>query len=207
LEAHVALKNAFLRTDREFIADCSGTTACTVLLELCTGRLWVANVGDSRAILCRGGRALALSIDHKADLPCESERIRKAGGMNANVVFVHAMLCFVINRRVMGELAVSRAIGDRDFKENKVELIIAEPDTTEECILDSDTFLLLASDGLYDVMTNDACCEYITRALRTHGDANRAAADIVTHATQVLHSRDNVSVIILVLHRNTGTEE
>jgi len=189
-EPDVALKNGFLRTDTDFIAgerltnDRSGTTACTVLLELSTGRFWVANVGDSRAVLCRAGHAFVLSIDHKADRADEVERIRKAGG-------------FVINKRVMGELAVSRAIGDSDFKEQEVKLVIADPEIKEERASDADSFMLIACDGLYDVMTNDDCCNYISHALSTHGDINRAATDIVNHSIQTLHSRDNVSAIIL----------
>ena len=67
----------------EFIEQCrdtSGTTAVCILIEHSTRRLWVANVGDSRAVLCRKGTVLALTRDHKADRPDEVERIRKAGG-------------------------------------------------------------------------------------------------------------------------------
>ena len=55
----------------------------TALVDHGSGQLWVANVGDSRAVLCRAGDAMALSTDHKADRADEVDRIRKAGGMSS----------------------------------------------------------------------------------------------------------------------------
>lgn len=60
---------------------------------------YVANIGDSRAVLCRGGQPLPLSIDHKPDLTEERNRIEKAGG-------------FVKEGRVNGTLSLSRSFGD-----------------------------------------------------------------------------------------------
>ena len=89
--------------------DTSGTTAVAVLISHASHTLWVAHVGDSRAVLLSSSASassplvLPLTSDHKADRPDEVERIRAAGG-------------FVVHKRVMGELAISRAIGDLDFK-------------------------------------------------------------------------------------------
>lgn len=62
-----------------------------------------ANVGDARAVLCRGGKAIDLSIDHKASREDEQERIKKQGG-------------YIVFERVLGRLAITRAFGDFDCK-------------------------------------------------------------------------------------------
>lgn len=100
------LRTAFLRTDKEFItpktAPQSGSTAATVLLM--GRRLFACNVGDSRVVLCRGGgQCVELTSDHKPSRPDEAARVRAAGG-------------FILHKRVMGELAITRAFGDKSFK-------------------------------------------------------------------------------------------
>ncbi len=99
------LKSTFLKTDADFLATSAhpqhGSTATTALV--LGRRLYSANVGDSRTMICRNFEPMLLSQDHKPTREDESKRIRDAGG-------------FVINNRVMGELAVSRAFGDVDFK-------------------------------------------------------------------------------------------
>lgn len=153
LEVSQALTNAFLETDGQFLAssdvkDKSGTTALCALLEHDTGRLWVANAGDSRAVLCRRGAAVPLSWDHKPTRPEETKRIQSAGG-------------FVIGKRVMGELAVSRALGDRIFKAEEMRLITASPEVHEEVVGKEDSFLLLACDGVYDVVSNKEVIAFV----------------------------------------------
>ena len=102
-----ALRDAFLKTDRLFLSKSPtpdhGSTATTVLL--LGQRLFCANVGDSRTVLCRNFKIVPLSHDHKPSRPDEAKRIRDAGG-------------YVIANRVMGELAVSRAFGDSNFKKS-----------------------------------------------------------------------------------------
>ena len=100
------LKVSYLRTDKDFIspktAPQSGSTAATVILM--GRRLFAANVGDSRVVLCRGGgQCVELTSDHKPSRPDEAARVRAAGG-------------FILHKRVMGELAITRAFGDKSFK-------------------------------------------------------------------------------------------
>merc|ERR1712176_1237200 len=100
------IKQAYLFTDREFIspksAPQSGSTAATIILM--GRRLFAANVGDSRVVLCReGGQCVELTSDHKPSRPDEAARVRAAGG-------------FILHKRVMGELAITRAFGDKSFK-------------------------------------------------------------------------------------------
>ena len=104
-----SLKSAFLDFDArmkplcEEVGDRSGATATTVLLT--PSHIICANSGDSRSVLCRGGKPYALSRDHKPDLDDERQRIVNAGGT-------------VFMKRVNGNLAVSRALGDFPYKQN-----------------------------------------------------------------------------------------
>ena len=94
--------------------------------------LYTANVGDARIVLCRNGKALRLSYDHKGSDENEGKRISNAGGL-------------ILNNRVNGVLAVTRALGDAYMK----ELVTGHPYTTETVIQpDIDEFLILACDGV-----------------------------------------------------------
>jgi protein phosphatase PTC1 len=94
--------------------------------------LYTANVGDARIILCRGGRALRLSYDHKGSDENEGRRIANAGGL-------------ILNNRVNGVLAVTRALGDAYMK----DLVTGHPYTTETVIQpDLDEFIIIACDGV-----------------------------------------------------------
>ena len=94
--------------------------------------LYTANVGDARVVLCRNGKALRLSYDHKGSDDNEGKRIASAGGL-------------ILNNRVNGVLAVTRALGDAYMK----DLVTGHPYTTETVIQpDIDEFLILACDGV-----------------------------------------------------------
>lgn len=94
--------------------------------------LYTANVGDARIILCRSGKALRLSYDHKGSDENEGKRITNAGGL-------------ILNNRVNGVLAVTRALGDAYMK----ELVTGHPYTTETVIQpDMDEFIIIACDGV-----------------------------------------------------------
>ena len=96
--------------------------------------LYTANVGDARIVLCRNGKALRLSYDHKGSDENEGKRISNAGGL-------------ILNNRVNGVLAVTRALGDAYMK----DLVTGHPYTTETVIQpDIDEFLILACDGVSD---------------------------------------------------------
>lgn len=94
--------------------------------------LYTANVGDARIILCRNGKALRLSYDHKGSDENEGKRIANAGGL-------------ILNNRVNGVLAVTRALGDTYMK----DLVTGHPYTTETVIQhDLDEFIIIACDGV-----------------------------------------------------------
>jgi serine/threonine protein phosphatase PrpC len=114
-----ALQTAFARTDAELgVASLQYDRAicgsCAVVALIVGDTVFCANVGDSRAVLCRNGKALDLSVDQKATRKDEMERIQASGG-------------FVARNRVVGQLAVSRAFGDFGLKD-KAPLVIADPE-------------------------------------------------------------------------------
>ncbi|KAE8735259.1 putative protein phosphatase 2C 6 [Hibiscus syriacus] len=110
-----------------------------------------SNCGDSRAVLCRGKEPMALSVDHKPNREDEYERIEAAGG---KVIQWNG-------HRVFGVLAMSRSIGDRYLK----PWIIPEPEVTFVPRVKEDECLILASDGLWDVMTNKEACDLARRRI------------------------------------------
>lgn len=93
--------------------------------------LYCANAGDARGVLCRSGKAVRLTYDHKGSDKQEAKRITDAGG-------------FVMSGRVNGVLAVTRSLGDSSMK----EFVVGAPYTTETELCTEDEFLILACDGV-----------------------------------------------------------
>lgn len=153
-----AFRQGFLECDRamrvadELRDEMAGCTAVTALIK--GNRLWCGNAGDSRCIGGVAGRAVALSRDHKPNDPGEKSRIEAAGG---SVEF----------NRVNGNLALSRALGDFIFKMNNnlpenEQIVSAEPEVEETEITEDWDFLLLACDGIWDVLSNQQVADFIT---------------------------------------------
>ncbi|KAI0874344.1 phosphatase 2C-like domain-containing protein [Hypoxylon argillaceum] len=138
--------------------------------------LYTANVGDARIILCRAGKALRLSYDHKGSDENEGKRIANAGGL-------------ILNNRVNGVLAVTRALGDSYIK----YLVTGHPYTTETVIQpEVDEFIIIACDGLWDVCTDQEAVNLI----RDKQDAVAASKLLVDHAL-ARFSTDNLSCMII----------
>ncbi|OAG44447.1 hypothetical protein AYO21_01443 [Fonsecaea monophora] len=138
--------------------------------------LYTANVGDARIVLCRNGKALRLSYDHKGMDENEGRRISKAGGL-------------ILNNRVNGVLAVTRALGDSYLK----DLVTGHPYTTETVIQpDQDEFLILACDGLWDVCSDQEAVDLV----RNVHDPQAASKMLVDHAL-ARFSTDNLSVMVV----------
>ncbi|OQR69835.1 putative protein phosphatase 2C 4-like, partial [Tropilaelaps mercedesae] len=139
----------------------SGSTAVVALLK--GDVLTVANAGDSRAVLCREGKAIDLSVDHKPEDAAERTRIERAGGKVTG------------DGRVNGGLNLSRAIGDHVYKQNEdltlQEQMISPLPDVQTIMLDrsKDNFLVLACDGIWNCMTSQEVCDFVTACLR-HGD-------------------------------------
>ncbi|KAG1675229.1 hypothetical protein FOA52_016260 [Chlamydomonas sp. UWO 241] len=188
-----ALRIAFLNTDAELEGtddgEYVGTTAVVAIVA--KQHIWVAHAGDSRAVISRSGDASALTSDHKPDRPDEEARIVDAGGR-------------IVSRggasRVMGMLAMTRAIGDHYLR----PYVIAEPEVSSVERGSDDELLILATDGLWDVfsmteasaLANRCIARSTTRGMSRHG-ACRVAATVLAKAAMDRGSRDNITVIVV----------
>jgi len=99
-----------------------------------------------------------MSIDHKPDLDTEKNRIYKADG-------------WVSEGRVKGNLNLSRSLGDMEYKQNKrlppeEQMITANPDIMVEPLTNDTSFIVLACDGIWDCMTNQEICDFISERLQ-----------------------------------------
>lgn len=177
-----ALVESFIETDKKYLQTPLGGNrddGCTAVTAVLVGqKLFVANVGDSRAVLSRGGKAFPLSVDHKPNRQDERTRIEDAGGV---VVWAGTW-------RVGGVLAVSRAFGDRLLK----RYVVATPDLQEEDLTTEDETAILASDGLWDVVSNQDAITLI----KDIKDAEAAAKKLTEEAFS-RGSNDNISCIVL----------
>jgi serine/threonine protein phosphatase PrpC len=164
-----------------------GSTSITCLLrrdELDGCRyLHTANAGDSRAILIRrDGHAVRLSYDHKASDENEARRVSDSGG-------------FVACRRVLGVLAVSRALGDFAMK----HVVISEPYTSTHPVQEGiDTHVVLACDGLFDVLSDEQVAQMILNDAQMRENAQHAAERLVRRALEE-GSTDNISCLVVKL--------
>ncbi|XP_015607289.1 uncharacterized protein LOC107273519 isoform X1 [Cephus cinctus] len=163
--------------------DVAGTTALIALLE--GNKLIVANVGDSRGVMCDGkGTAIPLSFDHKPQQQREKKRIREAGG---HVTFNGVW-------RVAGILATSRALGDYPLKDKK--LVIADPDILTFDLDDHNPmFLVLASDGLWDTFSNEEAISFIKERI----NEPHYGAKSITLQSYYRGSLDNITVVVINL--------
>jgi serine/threonine protein phosphatase PrpC len=155
----------------------------------------VANIGDSRAVLCRNQTAWDLSRDHKPSDPNEKARIEGLGG---SVVWCGDTDKFGMPieeqgiYRVNGNLALSRAIGDRAERPH----VTAEPEIISVPVEGGDEFIIVATDGLWDVMDSSEAVEYVLALLGAGLQRNKVAERMVAEA-MLRGTYDNVTVVII----------
>ncbi|XP_017883294.2 probable protein phosphatase 2C T23F11.1 isoform X1 [Ceratina calcarata] len=156
-----AIQQGFLELDKDMQNDIvlkdkqAGTTAIALLVK--DNVVYSANAGDSRAVASVKGTAVPLSRDHKPTLKDERERIKAAGG-------------WVEFNRVNGQLALSRALGDFMFKRNEHkspqdQIVTAFPEVQEFRVTEDWEFVILACDGIWDVMTSSEVVNFIRSRL------------------------------------------
>lgn len=151
-----AMRTAYRNTDAEFLSQRVSSGACAVSLLVKEGEMVVANAGDCKAVLCRAGKAESLSTVHRASNEVERQRIEDLGG------FVD---CYNGTWRLQGTLAVTRGFGDANLKQwVSAEPTIERRDITHDC-----EFLVLASDGLWDQMSDQ---EAVDCARKILGEVN-----------------------------------
>lgn len=157
-----AFIRAFNTTDRNMQAsgiNTSGCTACCCLLqeEKASRAIYTAHLGDARAVICRGGLAVRLTSmsDHKATDPTETKRVIEAGGT-------------IFNERVNGMLAISRAFGDHQLKAPALpnDVVSNIPDITSTELTDQDMFVIVACDGLWDVVEDQESVNLVLEGIR-----------------------------------------
>ncbi|KAF4657681.1 hypothetical protein FOL46_007303 [Perkinsus olseni] len=196
-----AITAAFQQVDKDILDSCErkpqlqpqGSTATIFMVNYSTPpRMIVASVGDSRAVLCRDGRAIVLTRDHDPEDPIERSRVEKAGGQIMMVQGV-ARVCTSKTKRVMQGLAMTRSIGDYYFKRPHA-LSIPDPDVQILPLDQKDCFVLLASDGIFEkTMTNDQAVALAAERLKAEGPEGAAKAVIRNAYSQ--GSEDNLSCI------------
>ena len=193
-----AIEEAYLYSDRVILQKSkdekwrNGSTAVTVLLV--GNKLFTANAGDSEAVLGRRinkdtsnleYEPILLTKKHTPVEPSERVRIERAGGT-------------VFHGRVLGSLAVSRALGDLNFKE--IPMVIPDPHINEMEMKEEDEFLIIACDGLWDVMTYDEAVEYVAARRQIDNiSAKDVSEELANDAITKRGSSDNVSVIVVYL--------
>ncbi|KAH3758535.1 protein phosphatase 2C [Pelomyxa schiedti] len=160
-----------------------GCTCSVVIIWRYEGRryLQAANVGDSSAFLCQGGVSVELTFDHKVTAPEENERLVKT----AKDFEPH-------QTRISGCVAVARALGTHFMKREGLG-IISEPHISPPMCLNSEhQFVIVASDGLWDVMSGQDVCD----VLRGVTDAREMASTVISTALRHPKCTDNITVLV-----------
>ncbi|KAL1174850.1 hypothetical protein V6Z11_A04G045300 [Gossypium hirsutum] len=181
-EPENAIRKAYRLTDTNILEQAidlgkGGSTAVTAILINCQ-KLVIANVGDSRAVISKNGVAKQLSVDHEP--ASERESIENRGGFVSNFPGDVA--------RVDGQLAVARAFGDKSLKKH----LTSEPDVSIETIDEDTDLIILASDGLWKVMSNQEAVD----AIKGIKDARSAAKHLTEEAVK-RNSKDDISIIVV----------
>jgi protein phosphatase 1G len=140
------------------IALFTGCTASVCYINEDEKKIYFSNAGDSRGIICKKGVAYAMTEDHKPDLDGEKTRIYKAEG-------------WVSEGRVKGNLNLSRSLGDLEYKQNKKlspaeQMITAYPEITIDSLTPDCDFIVVACDGVWDCMTNQEICDFISERIK-----------------------------------------
>lgn len=214
------MSNAFADADSaliDYIADLgdpecwSGSTATVCIVN--SSLVICANIGDSKAVLCRGGKPIDLSVDHRpsSSSKCgrsEIKRINDAGG-------------WISQSRVCGILAVTRAFGDYEFKGGRFELldelkqsddklasnatletppVICDPHCCTMQRSQLDEFIILATDGLWDTMNSAQAVTFVRGMMKLNPDHSmQEVADALVERAIRCRTQDNVACVILKL--------
>lgn len=182
-----ALKRAFLKMDEILVSpegqkilkgladkdateSNAGCTANVVLMK--DKKIYIANAGDSRSLLYTKGKVTRLSEDHKPENDVEKTRIANAGG-------------FIIDGRVNGNLNLSRAIGDLEYKKNpklkpEEQLISAMPDVKVIPMeVSDDTFILMGCDGVWEILSDEEICRFVKDRIQTEKTLSTVVGELL----------------------------
>jgi len=197
-ELQKAIQTGFLQFDHEMRSTCTDSSGATAVAAFVTPtHVVVANCGDSRCVFSRGSGEIWGSVDHKPVLEEEQKRIVGAGG-------------FVAMNRVNGSLAVSRALGDYDFKRHPTlapaqQQVSAEPTVSVLERHDDDDLLILCCDGVWDVMSNEECVEHVRKHSALHDNLQPVAEKLLDDCLEK-GSRDNMTACLVSFPSLTRTK-
>jgi len=221
-----AMEEAFPLTDAELLHFArrkgfkDGTTALFLLIagtELDNLTLFTAHVGDCRAVLCRGGHAVRLTQDHRPDRKDEQKRIKDAGGGVFQVSGIWRCTTGWGAARALDArtafkesdnhlyLSCSRTFGDPDLKANADRPILSnQPDLGCQRLTADDLFVVLACDGVWDVLDDQTVVDIV---LEHWGDPAAAASSVVRKALST-GSGDNLTAQVVTFgwKNSLGTE-
>ncbi|KAJ3695517.1 hypothetical protein LUZ60_000894 [Juncus effusus] len=191
LELEKVVRRSFVYTDTQFAKSSlsSGTTALTAMI---FGRsLLVANAGDCRAVLSRYGTAIEMSRDHRPCCLRERKRVESLGG-------------FVDDGYLNGLLAVTRSLGDwhlEGMKSSELSSgpLIAEPELKLMTLTKEDEFLIIGSDGVWDVFSNQNAVDFVRRRLQEHNNVKVCCKEMVEEAMR-RGAGDNLTVVLVCFH-------
>eukprot|EP00928_Gymnodinium_smaydae_P050196 TRINITY_DN3378_c0_g3_i1.p1 TRINITY_DN3378_c0_g3~~TRINITY_DN3378_c0_g3_i1.p1 ORF type:complete len:428 (-),score=63.04 TRINITY_DN3378_c0_g3_i1:336-1619(-) len=193
LQALVRAKESYPASDSQKVS--SGTCACVATI--CDSILTVASVGDCRAIICKSGEpahVTTLTRDHRPDEDAEAARLKECGAE----VSCDGYLDSTIN--------VSRAFGDMDFRTDKKFVgMTAEPDVFTHKVDSSTEFLLLACDGIFELMSSHDAATEVRRALRQGSSPHAAARALVSVALEK-RGGDNLTAAVVLFNRPSALE-
>jgi len=209
-------EESFSEMDKEIAKKACRSGATGLVALIIRNKIYCANAGDSRAILASGKQAFRLSRDHKPNLPDEKERIEESGGFVVNINIP----------RINGRLAVSRAFGDNDLGDlvtalphvsivdmDKLKMTFTDTANSEieghtdvgkkmtglKKDKDQPFFLVLACDGLWDVMEDKEVASFISKLSEKGEKENEIAKALVKEALK-RRTNDNVSVLLVRLN-------
>jgi protein phosphatase 1L len=179
------LREAYAAVDKYVVATGIRGGAAAATIHIMKGKFMAANAGDSRVVIGAQSGAKTLTLDHKPDVPEERSRIESLGGM--------------ITRqgtpRVMGFLAMSRALGDTELK----PFVSPEPRIVSGLLGRENDYAVLCCDGIWDVLSTETVIDIARRA----GEAQKGAEAIKDRARKE-GSADNITVLVLDLRAYTG---
>lgn len=169
-----------------------GSTACLVLLTI--NNAWFVNVGDSRGIIKTRGQVQQMTVDHKPMVKSESDRVRKHGGYLSNTDG---------SWRINGRLNLSRSIGDWTMRPFIVPTPTVShhhrPDHTSTCgLADCNEYIVIASDGLFDVMQNEDITRIVDAQPHTR-DGLASALKTLVLESRMRGSSDNITIMYVGL--------
>lgn len=205
----LAIREGFQRTEQEFLDIArkdnmgDGTTALIAFIK--RARLYIGNIGDSEAVLSRNGTAVPLTTVHNPGKnPTEIERVKREGGR----LYHDTRLAHPNLNPSFFNLGVSRSIGDLlfkhpDFTKGKPSGLTAEPDVVDVALEKTDQFIILACDGLWDVMDHQQAVDFVREALKQDDDPQVASKALGEEAYKK-GSQDNITVVVCTLKEDLG---